>query len=450
MRSIDLWIGLGRRGWANAIRSPSAAARQEGVARVVLRCALALGLGAGVGLVQAATPYETAAKRGADWLTQQQNAETGSWAPLSQLEFVTTAEATLALQSANARNAAYLRGLAWLQAQNPRNLDHTARRVLVLAVAGNSILADVQSVNAGQSTAAPVTKGWGLSSAYQSAPLDTALALQALDRAGATTTLPTDALNFLKASQLTGTQKGWAVGQEATADAATTAQVLIALCAFKARDATLQTPITNGLSALNAMVVRNSSASLKALAALANLRNNAASTTGKTYLDWLVADQTSVGSWGGSSYSAALAVRALAAGAATDLASEREVVNMPDAALRKAVNDALGRNALDPLNRGEIKKLIVLNAPNSGITDVTGLEWAINLTSGDLSGNAIVSTQPIAQLPGFQAINLAGNPIRAEDGDAPLPPWAIVTLAVALGNTVARRRRKAGKGKSHA
>jgi Leucine-rich repeat (LRR) protein len=73
-------------------------------------------------------------------------------------------------------------------------------------------------------------------------------------------------------------------------------------------------------------------------------------------------------------------------------------VNITDNNLRAAINAALGRPALDAITTGQMKQLTALNISGRGITNLTGLEHATNLTYLDVSNNVIVSFEPIKNL----------------------------------------------------
>ena len=55
-------------------------------------------------------------------------------------------------------------------------------------------------------------------------------------------------------------------------------------------------------------------------------------------------------------------------------------VTIPDANLRAAIEDALGKASGAPITVEEMKTLTTLEASNAGISDLTGLEFATNLT----------------------------------------------------------------------
>lgn len=393
-----------------------------------------------------AGPYDTAAANATTWLLQQQNVSDGSWGATDDVKYVRTSEAVLALAALNRRTVQYYAGITWLQNHVPANVDYSARRILALQSNGNSVAADLLSLQGSQALAAPGNSGWGLSKLYQGSALDTALALQAYNQAGVTTNVA-NAVTYLTGAQLTGGDKGWVVAQETSSDPVSTAQVLIALIPLKTSYASLPTAITNGLAALNAKVTTASPTSQKALSVIANLRNSASSPQAATLLSNLAATQSAGGSWGGDIYVTAIAMRALAAGLARDLAAQQQAVNMPDAALRAAVNQALGRSSLDALNIGELSQLTTLNIAGLGINDLTGIQSAVNLTYLDARNNNISDFSPVAGLTSATILE-DGNPGYAgsggNNGDVPtLPEWGAILLASLFMMLILRQQRNA-------
>ena len=367
-------------------------------------------------------PYDAPSSKAATWLIQQRNPVDGSWGSRDDLRYLQTAEAVTALAALNRRTPEYYAGLTWLQNHQAANADHTARRMIALQASGGDISADIPKLQAAQRIPAPANGGFGLSPAYQGATLDSALALQAYAQAGIVTNA-TNAIAFLKTSQLTGTDSGWALGQESVSDPVATAQVLIALIAYRNSDPSLNTIITNGLTALNAKVGTTSPVIHQALAAIANLRNSSTSSQATTLLNSLTVAQAADGSWGGDPYATALAARAMAAAMATDLAALATPVALPDQKLRTAVNLALGRSSLDGITRGDLANLTTLDISNRGITDLTGLEWATRLTTLIATNNNITSTAPLSGLTQLTQLYLGGNPV------GPVAKLSSMTLA---------------------
>lgn len=389
--------------------------------------------------------YATPAQRAAEWLETQQDASDGSWHDVSEARtFLQTAEAVLALHQINRRRAPYYAGQTWLENHDPQNLDAQARRLLVLRATQSSAQPDIDDLIAATTIPATGQAGWGLAGRYQASPLDTALALDALRTAGASFD-SAQAIAYLKATQLTATDdKGWPAAAGSTTDAYTTARVVMALAPYKATDSTLSTPLANAVATLKLKVATSSAPHVRAAAALAYLRMDPASADATALLDSLVTLQrTTDGGFDAGVFAAGLVVQAFAAGEGADAATSRERVNVPDAALRDAVNAALGRGAMDQLNRGELSQLTALDISNSDVSSLEGLQYASNLATLDASNNNITDTSPIDSLTKLTSTNLAGNPVASpSDGDVPIPLWALGALGAALMGAVNRANRR--------
>ena len=96
--------------------------------------------------------------------------------------------------------------------------------------------------------------------------------------------------------------------------------------------------------------------------------------------------------------------------------------DIPDANLRAAIKIAMGKVSDDPLTDFEMAFLSELEAPNSNIRDLTGLELATSLMSLDLgtelvsgegyiNSNHISDFSPLSVLTNLRALDLGGNSI---------------------------------------
>jgi Leucine-rich repeat (LRR) protein len=180
-----------------------------------------------------------------------------------------------------------------------------------------------------------------------------------------------------------------------------------------------------------------------ALAIVANLRSNPNSAYATTLLTALLSKQAVDGSWGEDIFATGLALRAVAAGAGKDLTAQKQVVNIPDNALRAAINAALGQGAMDAISVGQMQQLTSLNASGLHISDLTGLQCATNLTYLDLSNNNINSFALLAGLTKTTIIE-SGNPgyVVASNGDndvPTLPEWGAILLAGLLLTVVLKK-----------
>ena len=108
-------------------------------------------------------------------------------------------------------------------------------------------------------------------------------------------------------------------------------------------------------------------------------------------------------------------------------------VDIPDANLRAVIEDSFGKASGAPISRAELASLTRLEAPNSNISDLTGLEYATNLTRLDLgaewvsrrevrnymanfvqrrngaNSNEISNLSPLSGLTRLEYLNLGSN-----------------------------------------
>ena len=88
-----------------------------------------------------------------------------------------------------------------------------------------------------------------------------------------------------------------------------------------------------------------------------------------------------------------------------------QVVDIPDPNLRAAINEALDKAPDDAITRAEMETLDYLWASYRDITDLTGIAFAINLTSLYLYGNSISDISPLSSLTNLTRLGLDGNSI---------------------------------------
>ncbi|MEW6401339.1 MAG: hypothetical protein AB1649_06030 [Chloroflexota bacterium] len=361
------------------------------------------------------------------WIEAQQNID-GSWGASDDVKLLCTVEAVTALEALNQRIPAYYWGITWLENHSASNVDYQSRRILALASHGDNLQADLAQLQTAQALILPGNSGWGLTQEYQGTPLDSAMALLAYSELGVS---PIEynvqpALNYLKTAQLTGTDKGWPVALESSSDPLTTALVIDSLVNYTSLDSSLATPIANGVSSLAANVNSSSPVQLQALAALAYLASGYGSSAAPL-LSSIAAAQLSNGSWSNDPYITAVAARAFAASNGVSAPCLPNTVYMPDPYLRAVVNVALAKNGMDALTQCDMANLTTLYAAGMGISDLTGIEWAVNLTYADLSNNNITDTSPLDELPSHPTVQLAGNPGYP---DPSMPPGYLNPVSV--------------------
>ena len=85
-------------------------------------------------------------------------------------------------------------------------------------------------------------------------------------------------------------------------------------------------------------------------------------------------------------------------------------VNIPDPNLRAKIEAALGKASGDPITATEMATLTSLNAQDSSISDLTGLETATNLTTLKLGNNSVSDISALAGLTSLTELQLWDNP----------------------------------------
>jgi hypothetical protein len=395
--------------------------------------------------IGAGSTYGTSANRAVGWLSSHQNSD-GSWGATDDLKLPYTVEAVMALRAVSQRSSAYFWGIAWLENHCGPNVDYEARRILALFPHGDNVQTDQTYLQTSQMLTQPGNNGWGLTTDYQGAPLDSAMALLAWSQLGITTNVQV-ATNYLKSAQLASPDSGWAVAQEAASDPITTSFVLQALTNYKSLDSTLSTSIANGVSALSADVTTSSPTHIQALAALAYVRTGYSSNA-TTLLNSLSSAQSTDGSWSEDIYATAVCARAMAAAAGTDASALSTPVIIPDQNLRTAINKALGKDSMDTLTEGDLANLISITAENMNISNLTGLQWAVNLTFADFDNNNITSIAPLSGLTNLTTLEWAGNPGYTPPSSTAVPamsmPVMLLTafLLIVAGVFSQSRKRK--------
>ena len=110
-----------------------------------------------------------------------------------------------------------------------------------------------------------------------------------------------------------------------------------------------------------------------------------------------------------------------------------QVVEIPDPNLRQAIRETLQLPDGVPITQLEMLQLTELEAEQRGITDLTGLEFATNVTGLFLSHNRISDLSPLSGLKGLRDLWLFQNRI---DSSLDLSPLSNLTdlIVIAIGN----------------
>lgn len=93
------------------------------------------------------------------------------------------------------------------------------------------------------------------------------------------------------------------------------------------------------------------------------------------------------------------------------LTASAQNVTIPDANLRTAISETLGKQPNSQITRADMRRLTRLDAHNRDITDLTGLEFATNLNEIRANDNLIEDLSPLEGLIRLDVIELRHNVI---------------------------------------
>ena len=94
-------------------------------------------------------------------------------------------------------------------------------------------------------------------------------------------------------------------------------------------------------------------------------------------------------------------------------------VSFPDANLEEAIRSAISKPS-GSIYPADLESLTTLHASHSEISDLTGLEYCVNLNDLDLSHNNIKDIKPLVQNNGLSSgdtVNVGWNPLGSASID---------------------------------
>ena len=98
-------------------------------------------------------------------------------------------------------------------------------------------------------------------------------------------------------------------------------------------------------------------------------------------------------------------------GKASPDSGDENDVNIPDVNLRAVIADSLGKGRDEAITRAEMATLTRLEVQDASISDLTGLQFATNLTVLWLTGNPITDLSALCDLTNLTDLVLFGNAI---------------------------------------
>ena len=90
-----------------------------------------------------------------------------------------------------------------------------------------------------------------------------------------------------------------------------------------------------------------------------------------------------------------------------------EYVNIPDANLAAKLREALNKSSGDSITAEEMATLTSLLVGASGISDLTGLEHAVNITDLRIWSNQITDLSPLAYMTNLETLYSYGNSVNS-------------------------------------
>ena len=114
-------------------------------------------------------------------------------------------------------------------------------------------------------------------------------------------------------------------------------------------------------------------------------------------------------------------------------------VDIPDQNLRAAIETALGKSAGESITRDDMKTIMTLNLKGRQISDLTGIEFAVNLENLNLANNTVSDIAPLLGLPNLSDVNLAGNPLSNASIHTHVPELRSRGVGVQLDSAEAAR-----------
>ncbi|CAB3767636.1 leucine-rich repeat domain-containing protein [Paraburkholderia humisilvae] len=90
-------------------------------------------------------------------------------------------------------------------------------------------------------------------------------------------------------------------------------------------------------------------------------------------------------------------------------------VTIPDANLDKVLHDALGIPSGTPLTDENLSSITELSASDCGISDLTGINYCVNMGNANLSNNFLQILTPLQSLSLLQTLRVDGNNLTSLD-----------------------------------
>ncbi|MBC1429153.1 LapB repeat-containing protein [Listeria seeligeri] len=90
-----------------------------------------------------------------------------------------------------------------------------------------------------------------------------------------------------------------------------------------------------------------------------------------------------------------------------------DIVNIPDPAFKSYLNDLLGQPSTSDITEAQMDTIATITINGGSVSDITGIDYAHNLTSVRIANTQVMDFSLLASLPKLTNISLAGNNITS-------------------------------------
>lgn len=87
----------------------------------------------------------------------------------------------------------------------------------------------------------------------------------------------------------------------------------------------------------------------------------------------------------------------------------QDVVNIPDPALKSYLNGLLGQPSTSDITEAQMDTITDVTISNASLTDLTGLDYAHNLTILHLTNTGVTDYSLVANIPSLTNLNISGS-----------------------------------------
>lgn len=92
----------------------------------------------------------------------------------------------------------------------------------------------------------------------------------------------------------------------------------------------------------------------------------------------------------------------------------QDIVNIPDPVLKSYLNGLLGQPSTSDITEAQMDTITNVTISNNSLTDLTGLDYAHNLTLLHLSNTGVTDYALVAKIPSLTNLSIDGNNLTTD------------------------------------